>query len=231
MEVVRQAPRQATRATALVAVVAAFAALAALVVAGRLNGVDRYAIDRWMPGLSPGPSDLKPVSSAGLYRPFSWHIPWWQKLVDLWTYPASVLISVLVFALGAWVLAGRGRPRAALIWLAAWLAANGIEVVGKGTLERPALYGRDEQGARWHIAPFDTSFPSGHATRSVLVAGLIVYLWPRATWPLVVWAALALPALVVSAAHTPTDVAGGALIGLLAILAVRAALESRFARA
>jgi membrane-associated phospholipid phosphatase len=227
MELVRQAPRAAMRSVLIAVCAAAFGILAALVAVGALTRFDQYSIDHWMPAFSP---DEQPDDSrlVGLYRPFSLDISWWHKLVDLWTYPGSVLVSGSIFAIACIWLARRGRVRVSAIWIAAWVAGNGIEVAGKGLLHRDPLYGVSDTGI--HIRSFESSFPSGHAVRATLVAALIVYLWPRFTRPALVWAVPVLPALVVSAAHVPTDVVGGVLLGLLLVLAAHAALESRFAR-
>ena len=67
-------------------------------------------------------------------------------------------------------------------------------------------------------------------TRGVVVAWAVALVWRRATPWLVVWAALVGPALVLSSAHTITDVVGGALVGLLAVVAVHPLAVARVAR-
>ena len=228
MELAPHAPLTSPRAAAIVGAGAAFGVLAGLVVAGSLTRLDQYAVDHWMPGFSPAPRE-SPLLSSGLYKPFSLGIPLWEKLLELWTWPASVAVSVVLLGLGAWLLARRGRPEAGLIWIGAWSAANLLEVIGKWALDRPPLYVVEHGGVSVHVIGFDTSFPSGHATRGVVVAALAAYLWPRLRWAAAVWILLTLPFLVVIAAHTPTDVAGGALVGVLAVLGARVALDSRLA--
>ena len=56
--------------------------------------------------------------------------------------------------------------------------------------------------------------------RGVLVAGAVVLVWTRATRLAVVWVVLVAPALVLQAAHTITDVVGGALVGLILLVPV-----------
>ena len=227
MELAPHAPRTSPRAAAIVGVLTAFAVLAGLVVAGSLTKLDQYAVDHWMAGFSPSPRE-SPLFSSGLYKPFGLGIPTWEKLLELWTWPASVAVSVLLLGVGAWLLARRGRPQAGLIWIGAWIAADVLEVVGKWVLDRPALY-VDEHGVSVHVIGFDTSFPSGHSARGVVVAAFVAYLWPRLRWAAAAWILLTLPFLVVIAAHTPTDVAGGALVGALAVLGALIALDSRLA--
>jgi membrane-associated phospholipid phosphatase len=225
VELARQPSRIATRSLLLVA--GAFGIVTALVVAGRLNSLDQYGIDHWSPALEPGPSR---ADWRGLVRPFSWDISWWQKLLDAWTYPASVLVSVLIFAAACAVLVRRGRALDAVAWVSAWVAGNAIEVLGKGVLDRPPLYGTTDNGARLPVLGFADSYPSGHSFRSVLVAALVVYVWPRALWPALAWVALVPSLLVVTGAHTVSDVVGGSLLGLVAVLAVYVAIDSVRAR-
>ena len=96
---------------------------------------------------------------------------------------------------------------------------NAIEELGKTVIVRPALYAEGPAG-RTHVISFDNSFPSGHMMRGLLVAGLIVLLWRRAAIWAVLWVLLVGPALVFQSAHTPTDVVGGALVGLILLVPV-----------
>jgi membrane-associated phospholipid phosphatase len=214
-----RAPVRGGAAAALVAAAAGLVALAVVVVAGGAARADQYAVDHWMPKLGSG-DDESPM--------LAWHqlYPRLGSLLDvfcnLWTYPASPLVSALVFALGCWTLARRGRGDAALAWAVAYVLANVVEVFGKGVLARPALHAH---GAAYH--GFDTSFPSGHALRALLLVALISAVWPRLTWPAAVWAAIVLPALVLNGDHTPSDVLGGLLLAVVAAAAVDTWLGSR----
>jgi membrane-associated phospholipid phosphatase len=228
VELARRAPGALGRAGPLIACAAGFCVTAGLVASGALTGLDQYAVDHWMPWLSPRPTSSG-LDLTGLYQPFDWSSSAWETLLEVWTYPASVLVSGLVFAAGCTLLARAGRRYAAAVWAFTWVAANGAEVVGKSLLERGALYGT--AGAeRLHVSGFDYAFPSGHSARAIVVAGLVGYLWPRLGLPAAVWAALVLPALVVSAAHVPSDVVGGTFLGVLAVLAARAASDLRLRR-
>jgi undecaprenyl-diphosphatase len=73
------------------------------------------------------------------------------------------------------------------------------------------------------IPSFHGSFPSGHTIRALLVATLVIAFRPALRAPALVWFVGAVVALVVVAAHTPSDVLGGLLVGLALVLAVRAA--------
>jgi len=206
-----------------IAVAAVFVALAALVVGGRLASLDRYAAEHWMPGMDPAAATDSVPSLTGLFVPLHLDSAWWQAALDAATYPASVLVSFLVFVAVGVVLIRRGSRVAALVWAALWVGANAVEVMLKVALEKPAIL-LDGHGATYHLAAFDHSFPSGHAMRAVLVAAAIAVIWPRLQWPAAIWALLVPVLLVVSSAHVPSDVAGGLLFGLLAVLAAYAAL-------
>ena len=69
------------------------------------------------------------------------------KLLDLVTYPCSVLISGLVVAIAAVLLWRRLGPFAALAPRGRLGGGNAIEVFLKGTLVRPAVYGTDGRTA------------------------------------------------------------------------------------
>ena len=72
---------------------------------------------------------------------------------------------------------------------------------------------------------YDDSFASGHMMRGLIVAYTLTLLWSRASPWVWIWAALVGPALVLESAHTPSDVVGGALIGLLVLVPVHAVVE------
>jgi membrane-associated phospholipid phosphatase len=202
----------------------ALAVLTALVLGGVLTGLDEWGLDHVMPALDPRAHGTAIVSSNGLWRPFPLHVPWWQKALDLYTYPGSALVSGVLVAIACVAIVRRGRLWPALVWLGAWLAGSGIELIGKHVLNRPSLYWTDGH-ARIHVVPFANSYPSGHTIRSVVVAALLAFVWPRAKVPLAVWLAFVPVALVVIAAHTITDVIGGLLLGSLIVLVAHAMIH------
>jgi membrane-associated phospholipid phosphatase len=173
-----------------------------------------------MPGFTPGPSSS--LSITGIWRPFALHSAWWEKVLDLWTYPGSALVSGAVVLAAFVAFRRRGRTRLGAIWLGAWFAANAIELAGKHELDRPSLHWT-EHGTRIAIASFQGSFPSGHTIRALLVAALAITFRPSLRLPVLAWFVVAVVALVVVAAHTPSDVLGGLLVGLALVLAVKAA--------
>jgi membrane-associated phospholipid phosphatase len=211
--------------SAAVGLAVAFAALCALVVGGRLTTIDHYALEHWMPGLDPSAATHSLPSVTSLFVPFHLGTTWWEKALDVATYPASVLVSFLVFVAVGVALVRRGFRVTALVWAALWVGANAVEVMLKVALEKPAL-SLEEDGMAYHLVPFDHSFPSGHAMRAVLVAGAIALVWRQLAWPAAFWALLVPVLLVVKSAHVPSDAAGGLIFGLLAVLAAHAVLPT-----
>lgn len=202
--------------------VVSLAVLTALVETGSVTRIDQYAVSHLMPGLDVRHQGKTTLS--GLFVPFSGRLEWWQKILALWTYPCSVLISGLVIAAVALVLWRRLRRAAAAVVVAAWVAGNGIEVVGKGVIRRSDLYGLSG-GVRVHVVAFDDSFPSGHSLRCILVVCAVTLVWRRALTWILPWAVLVPVFLVMQSAHVPTDVLGGVLVALLVVLVAKAANE------
>jgi membrane-associated phospholipid phosphatase len=191
------------RSTALL--VGAFAALAVLVAAGAFTRVDQWAVDHIMPGASfhNGKAGLLDGLVPLLHS--DWNSAY-AIAVALVTLPASFIISLAIAfacsrALGV-----------------ALVAAVGVEVLCKEILTRPALY-----HGSLHIEAFDSSFPSGHALRTVIVAAAVAWRWPRTRPVTVAWAITSLVLIQLAGWHTPTDIAGGVLLAGLALLGARAA--------
>jgi membrane-associated phospholipid phosphatase len=186
-----------------------------------MNRIDDWAVNNVMPALDPSSSGSGIVSARGLWRPFPLGVPWWQKVLDLYNYPGSVLISAGVLVAACIVLLRRRDCPAAILWTGAWLVANAVELLGKHVLSRPSVHWSDG-ATRITVTSFNNSYPSGHTVRSVLVAAIVAYAWPRLRWPAAVWLLLVPVSLVIAAAHTVSDVVGGLLLGLVLMLAVHA---------
>jgi len=143
----------------------------------------------------------------------------WQPagvaVTQIVTLPGQVVISFALVAFGAWKLR---QP----IWIIVWLGATIVEVGLRHVLTRPALY----RGGV-HVTAFDSSWPSGHALRCALVAVVLAAAWPRARTALAVWLVASAVLLEIAGFHTPTDVAGGLLLALLACGAASAARALR----
>ena len=177
---------------------ASFAALAALVAAGSLNGLDQWAIDHLMPGAHFTNREASLRAALIPFYSVRWSSPW-SVAVEIVTLPASFFVAL---ALTAW--------RSRLLALAV-VAATAVETLCKHTLDRPPLH-----HGHLHIVGFDSSFPSGHTLRTLLVAAAFAH--PLAA----VWAVASLVLLELAGWHVPTDIAGGALLAALALLGARA---------
>lgn len=196
---------------------AAFAALSVLVAAGALTRLDQWAIDHAMvnvhrAGTTPTLAEaLVPLLHTDFGSPL-------QVVADAVTAPASLLLSLLIVGACCVTMRRRGRLRPAYALAAAWLTGNAVEALCKATLARPALYGHG-----LHLVAFDSSFPSGHTIRSILVAAALAATWPAARLWGAAWAAASLGLLEADAIHTPSDIAGGLLLSVLLVAAARRA--------
>src|ERR1700674_2417554 len=114
---------------AIAAMFVALAAVTALVLSGVLTRLDEWGLDHVMPALDPRERGHEIVSIMSLWRPFPLHVPWWEKALDVYMYPASVLVSALLVAIACIALVRRGQRMPAFVWLLAWLAGSGIELV------------------------------------------------------------------------------------------------------
>jgi len=145
----------------------------------------------------------------------------------LWTLAAMFVVSALAYPL----VRSSSRPalarfaiRVEFCWIALALpvfVAEAIKwTVGRG---RPFVGGKADA---FNFVPFTgteaySSFPSAHAVTGFALAFAVTAIWPR--W----WAAAFLYALLIGAsrlvllAHHPSDVVGGALIGIVGAMAVR----------
>ena len=205
------------RRSVVAALAAAYAALAVLVVGGTVTGVDQWAVDHLMPGLS-GDSDKATLLEAVV--PLL-HAHWGTALRvigNVVTLPAQVAISTVLAGACCIVLRRRGRGRAAVAWAAVWLAGTTVEVCFKTALTRPLLetHGRP-------LFAFASSFPSGHTLRSMLLAALICAVRPGARLWAALWVVASLALLELDGFHVPTDIAGGALLALLGVVVARRA--------
>lgn len=190
------------RAAAAPAAAGAFAALAALVAHGNLTSLDEWAMHHAMPEAQF--TSAKPTLAEALVP--LWGSSWRGVVAvttDLVTLPAALLTSAAIVALACFAV----RGGAAVALATVYVAGNGVEVLTKETLTRPALFA---QGL--HVAALDNSFPSGHTIRAALVAMAVSCAWPRAWRWAVLWAVSSTVMLELGAQHVPSDIAGGLLL-------------------
>jgi membrane-associated phospholipid phosphatase len=168
-----------------------------LVAAGLFGDVDQWAVDHAMPG-----AHFSKTSESFLHALIPLYATrWtsaWSVAVNVVTLPASFLVAFAI------VTACSRRLGLAL------LAGVAVELLCKETLDKPALF-----AGSFHIVQFDSSFPSGHTLRTVLVAIAVSRVRPQLVAPAALWAAASIALLLLAGWHTPSDILGGVALGLL----------------
>jgi membrane-associated phospholipid phosphatase len=203
-----------SRRNVVVALAAAYAALASLVATGALNGIDQWAVDHVMPGVSRLGDEPTLLEAAVPLLGAKWGTGL-QVVANVVTVPAQGFVSLAI------LLALRKRR-----WLVAWFVANVIEVLCKHVIVRPPLY---HDGT--HLLGFDSSFPSGHTLRALILAVALSAAWPRFRRPLAAWAAATLALLVLAGHHVPSDIVGGIVLAAFVLEGLALLLSGGAARA
>ncbi len=198
----------------------AFAALGVLVAAGALTALDQWAVDHAMKDISPDSTGPTLMEAIVPLRHAHWHAAV-DVAANIVTLPAQALVSSLLVGLCCVVLERRGRRREALIWAGAWIVGNLVEVLCKSTLSRPLLHTHGGP-----ILGFQSSWPSGHTLRAVLLAATVAVVWPPMRRWVVAWAVATLVLLEVAGFHVPSDIVGGVLLAALLIVLARDASSS-----
>jgi membrane-associated phospholipid phosphatase len=115
---------------------------------------------------------------------------------------AAPFMSTVLALAGCAMLALRGRRDRALLWASVFVAGFVLEVLGKLFVV--------------------SSFPSGHAMRALLLAGLASELWPRRRRWFWGFAAFVILGVQLKAIHPPSDIAGGILAAAMLLFLVSA---------
>lgn len=159
-----------------------------------------------------------------------------------WGKSDWILIPTFIAWLAAWLLSllTRDNLRLALQELA---ALAGFIFLGVGLpglvstlLKRAIGRGRPEtwtaetplsfRSFNWSAYDYQ-SFPSGHSTTAFAFAAVVAFLWPRAFWPAMLFAAAIAVSRIIAGEHYPTDITAGAVLGVLGAYAVRQLFVSR----
>jgi undecaprenyl-diphosphatase len=148
------------------------------------------------------------------------------------TYVITALAAALI-VLGLAFPLMRGASRAKLRRIAGrvefLLFAVALPVAFSETIKYVVGRGRPFVGGKanpFNFAPFTesgaySSFPSSHAVTAFALAIGVAAIWPRLRVPMLVYAVVIAASRLVLLAHHPSDVVGGAVIGILGALAVR----------
>jgi membrane-associated phospholipid phosphatase len=189
------------RAALATSAAGAFAALAALVAHGNLTSVDQWSVDQAMPG-----ADFHGTSTLASALIPLWDVHWHGVLhiaAELVTLPASFTPATVIVAAACLRL----RGRAAVGLAAAYVVGNAVEALVKATLTRPTLHAHGLA-----LTGFDSSYPSGHTIRTVLVAVAVASAWPRTRKWALAWAGSSIAMIQIGGQHVPSDIAGGLLV-------------------
>ena len=183
----------------------AFVVLAVLVALGQLDTIDRYAVHNLMPNRAAYHSKISLIESLLSYRGLHFRPGAVLRL------PASLLLSSLLVGSTSAYLWRRDRRREATTWAGIFVTGIVLELLCKAAITRPSLYGTF-RGEPVHLTGFDSSFPSGHAVRAVILAIVVGSVWPALRPLLALWLVAVAVTLEVDGIHTPSDITGGLLL-------------------
>lgn len=154
-----------------------------------------------------------------LFRIQKNHRLWWPAVIlahsgDSWVWATAVgLVWLLTFGKGYW--------HAYSATLEISIVCQALFVFGLKSLIRRQRPSGEWGGIYRSVDPH--SFPSGHATRAVLLAVLGIGLGPAwFGWLMALWAPLVCASRVLTGLHYFSDILGGILLGLLLGLLVLA---------
>jgi membrane-associated phospholipid phosphatase len=151
----------------------------------------------------------------------------------LTTLAAALIVMVLAFPLLHGVARNRllrlaGHVEFLFFAVALPVACSEVikYVVGRG---RPFVGGKANP---FNFAPFTGteayfSFPSAHSVTAFALALGVASIWPRSRIPMFIYAVAIAASRLVMLAHHPSDIVGGAVLGLVGALAMRAWFAGR----
>jgi undecaprenyl-diphosphatase len=117
-----------------------------------------------------------------------------------------------------------------LLTVAAVVTADLITMAIKRVVDRPRPFIRYADPKVLVPIPHDPSFPSGHAATSFAAATMLSFAFPGFAPVLLILAAAVAYSRVYVGVHYPLDVIGGAAVGALVAIALRALVGARARR-
>jgi undecaprenyl-diphosphatase len=145
-------------------------------------------------------------------------------LRDQLVYAIANLLPFIIIPVGIGLFLSGRTPAARIrnqdtmiVVLGGAVLAVGARILIANAINRPRPFVADPSLHHVALPISTTSFPSGHAFLLFTVAGIIFFLGrhPWLGWLLLLMAAVVSVARVVAGVHYPSDVLGGAILGLL----------------
>ena len=132
-------------------------------------------------------------------------------------YAADPFVVTVVFAAALLVMWRRSVTAHPLAWAAAFLIGQLVELALKWQVGQIPFNEPERVLGVWVLAG---SYPSGHAMRAVLLAGVASAVAPRWRWLWIAYAAGISTWVLISGMHLSTDTLGGVLLGATLVAAV-----------
>lgn len=161
----------------------------------------------------------------------------WPLITD---YSKTWAVRLILFAVWVWLMikgGRRGRTAALLVIPIIFLGDTLSSSVIKSLIHRPRPCHEIDgmtvvQGLHMLVncGP-GKSFPSSHAVNNFAAAYLFSYFYRKWTWAFVAWASLVALSRPAVGVHYPSDILGGAIIGILVaaiVIWVWRAIEKRY---
>ncbi len=136
------------------------------------------------------------------------------SLLELAADPFVVTVVFAAALLAMWRRSATVHP---LAWAAAFLFGQLVEMALKWHVGQIPFNEPERVLGVWMLAG---SYPSGHAMRAVLLAGVASAVAPRWRWLWIAYAAGMSAWVLVSGMHLSTDTLGGVLLGAMLVAAV-----------